>query len=381
MNRRWDELIAEVTGQAPAAPADVPDAAAPDAGGADGPDRAADVSAGCAPHAGTTSVTCGAVAAGPGAACSPGLVAASAAPGSPRRPAGTAGPGGHLTPAEAEAVLARLATHLVPLPTAADTEALIDRLRPLLPQPAPRRFRDFGLSREPVALLLRAQLQHFRPAWWLASLAFVLLGLLAGPSLAARGLSPAVLAPPLVIGGVLYGFRSLRGAALEIELSCPVTPAQVALGRMLVPLLYYLVLGAVAILPVPGLAGALSGAVLPGQALVAGSTQGAVPAPTGVFPEPAYAQLFLGWTAALLLFAGLMLTLTLYVGTATAAGLATVLWGLLCALHTVRLSPFALPAGPRWTPVQLALLALGLLLLATGLYRRRLFHWPPGREA
>ncbi|WP_374711801.1 hypothetical protein [Symbiobacterium terraclitae] len=270
------------------------------------------------------------------------LIVEVAAPG----PAGSAEAA--LSPEEAAAVFARLDAHLVPLPTAADTAALIDRLRPLLPQPAPRRFREVGLSREPVALLLWAQLHHFRPSWWLASLGFVLVGLVAGPSLTTAGLSPAVLAPPLVIGGVLYAFRSLRGAALELELSCPVTPAQVALGRMLVPLVYDLLLGAIPVLA-PG-------------------------------PLHAWFRLYLSWTAALILFAGLMLTLTLFVGTTVAAGLATGLWGLLGALHLIRLSPFGLPDGPGWILAQLALLASGILLLSAGLRPERIGRWAAGRQ-
>jgi len=276
----------------------------------------------------------------------------------------TGGPGhtedAGLTAAEAEAVLNRLAGHLVPQPTTAETAALINRLRPLLPRPAARRFRTSGLSREPLAHFLRTQLHHFRPLWWLASLGFVLLGLGAGSFLADWGLSPAVLAPPLIIGGVLYSFHSLRGAALELELSCPVTPAQVALGRILVPLLYCLVLGA---LPV------LAGTITSGPAVLV------APAPAFLPSAILAVRLFLGWAAALFLFAGLMLTLTLHFGTYTAAGLSTALWAGLAGLHRLPLSPFSLSHGALWTPLQVGGLTAGLLLLCAALRGDRLRRW------
>lgn len=58
--------------------------------------------------------------------------------------------------------------------------------------------------REPVALLLRTQLQHFRPVWWLASLGFVLLGILAGPSLTA-----AVTSRGGATGRIFYHFTEM----------------------------------------------------------------------------------------------------------------------------------------------------------------------------
>jgi hypothetical protein len=61
--------------------------------------------------------------------------------------------------------------------------------------------------------------------------------------------------------------------------------------------------------------------------------------------------------------------------TTTAAALATGLWGLLTALQIFRLSPFGLPGGTLWTPMQVSALALGLLLLAFGLREERLYRW------
>jgi hypothetical protein len=246
---------------------------------------------------------------------------------------------GELDPTEAEALFARLEAHAVPEPTTAETDALIDRLRPLTPRPRPRRFREVGLTREPLALFLATQAHHFRPAWWLASLAFVLMGLAAQGVLAARGLSVAVIAPALVIGGVAYAFRSLRGAALELELACPVTPAQVTLSRILVPLGYYLLLGAL-----PALSAGEGG------------------------------RLLLSWTAALFLFTGLFLTLTLYMGPLAASVVALVAWGALIGLHLHGLSPFSLAPNPLWTPMQVGALVAGLLLLLHALAPGRIYR-------
>lgn len=246
---------------------------------------------------------------------------------------------GELEKAEAEALLARLEALADPQPTLAETNALIDRLRPLTPRPRPRRFREQGLTREPLAHFLAAQAHHFRPVWWLASLAFVLLGLAVQGELAAQGLSVAALAPVLVIGGVVYAFRSLRGAALELELACPVTPTQVTLSRILLPLGYYLVLGTL-----PALAAGEGG------------------------------RLLLSWTAALFLFTGLILTLTLYMGSLSAGVLSLVIWGVLIALHVQGLSPFAVDPGPFWAPLQFGALVTGLLLLLHALSPGRLYR-------
>lgn len=246
---------------------------------------------------------------------------------------------GELDPRDAEALLTRLDGHAVPGPSAADTDALIDRLRPLTPRPRPRRFRETGLTREPLALFLATQVHHFRPVWWLASLAFVLLGLAAQPALAREGLSVAALAPALVIGGVAYAFRSLKGTALELELACPVTPAQVSLSRILVPLLYYLLLGAL-----PALAGGEAG------------------------------RLLLTWTATLLLFTGLMLSLTLYLGSLAASLAALVLWSILGSMHILWVSPFNLEGNPFWLPMQVVALLAGAALLLHALAPGRVYR-------
>lgn len=241
-----------------------------------------------------------------------------------------------IDPQEAAEVLGRLDLFMAPeLPTQA-TEALISRLRPLVPRPRPRRFRAYGLDREPVLSLLHyltTQARLFPWYWWLLSLGAVLAGLLAESFLAEYSLSLSAAAPLLVIGGVLTGFRFLKGGALLIELSCPVTPVQIILSRLIVMLGYYLVLGA-------------------GLAMFSGS--GAL-------------KLLLAWCAALFLFTGLMLLLTTLAGTAPAAIAALCLWGAQVLMRDKGLSLFMPSDAAAWLPLQLTAALLGAVLLLLAL--------------
>lgn len=245
-------------------------------------------------------------------------------------------------PDEAQRLADRLAAHQAPeLPRGA-TLALINRLRPLVPRPRPARFRQSGLTRQPALMLLvhlHGQARLFRPIWWLGSALMMAVSLLLAPVLAQEGLTLAAAAPPLVIAGMVYGFRSLRGSTLELELSCPITPGQVVLGRILILTLYCGTLGALAIF--------LSG----------GS-----------------GHLFFSWVTALIFFTGLMLTLTAYVGTATAVVGALLLWCFQLPLARYGYSLFAAPDLPLWLPMQVGALALGVALLLPGLSSNRLFH-------
>jgi hypothetical protein len=242
-----------------------------------------------------------------------------------------------------DSMLNRLDRFAVPEPGQAETEALIAYLRPLMPKPSPAptaRFRDVALM-EPRSSMLRAlvpQVRLFRPVWWLGSLLVVLMSLGLAEPLAAEGIPLSALAPLLIIAGVGYAFGSLRGGALELELSCPITPAQAALGRMLVVLGYGLALGAATAL---------------------------------VYGGPAL-PLLLGWCASLLFFAGLMLALTVFTGTSGAAALSLLVWGAQLLFRETRLTLFVQPDAPGWLHVQLVALAAGGLLLPFALFRSRL---------
>lgn len=245
-----------------------------------------------------------------------------------------------LGPGAAEHLLDRLVSHTVPEPSAQETDVLIARLRPLLPRHQVRRFRPDGLTQDPGAILLAhlaAQTRLFRPVWWLGSLLLVLAGLILAEPLASGGLSLAVLAPVLVMAGLAYGFRTIRGGALELELACPVTPVQMILSRLLILLGYDFLLG-----------------------VLAGLTIGAP------------GLLLLSWTACLLLFTGLMLALTLCLGTTAAVVGALSLWGLQLLLVERGLSLFTLPGAGLWMPMQVGAMALGLILVALSVLSDRL---------
>lgn len=272
---------------------------------------------------------------------------------------------GEMKPEEVEAVLDRLALYTAPEPAVAQTEALLARLRPLMPGRAPApsgataaqpRFRSTGLAEPAFTFLyfLRPTLRLFRPVWWLASLAAVVLGLLLAPVLADVGIPLSACAPLLVVGAVAYGFRTLKGTALDLELTCAISPAQAVLARLLVITGYYLALGAAASL-IAGVAGSGAAAI-------------------GVLPA------LLSWSASLLLFAGLMLLLTLLTGTVLAATLSLSFWGLHLALRLQPFSLFAPSAAPGWLPAQVTALLAGLLLIGFSLTRRVTGHLTGRRD-
>lgn len=187
-----------------------------------------------------------------------------------------------VTEAELKVVLDALGAYSAPEPPPGAAEALVERLRAYVPAPPPtRRFRAEGLAAAPAELALGAMLGQARVlpwTWWAAS-ALVALAL---PVLARLvGIAPALLFPPLVAASTAYAFRELGSPAMEIELTCPVRPAQVIIVRMM------LVLGWIA-----GLG------LLP-TLLVAGGAGGAALA---------------AWAAGLLLCGGAALLLTLWAG-------------------------------------------------------------------
>lgn len=237
-----------------------------------------------------------------------------------------------LAPDEFEAVAEFLGAYAAPEPALTRTEALISRLRPFVPPaPARPRFRDEGLTSSPWELAwgcLRSQVRLFRPGWWLGS------ALAAGAMLALAsiyGITPTLVAPPLVAAGVAYAFREAGSATLEIELACPVQPAHVMMARLLVVLGWVSVLGAAATAAVPGSAG-------------------------GLWPALA------GWGAGLLLFGGLALVSLLRAGPWGALGLALMAW--------VALTAWKLSHGPSlhvWGMTNGAAALLGAALIAVGL--------------
>jgi hypothetical protein len=239
-----------------------------------------------------------------------------------------------ISEAELDALLERLEVWSAPAPSPERTEALIERLRPLVPvAPAPR-FRTVGLSREPLltflgSLPLQARLLGW--PWWAGAALALPVGYLLAEPLRDAGLSPAAIAPPLVVLGLLWVLRPMRGAALQIELTAPVSPAQVLLGRLLLTTGTHLGIGALLwlLLGAPG-------------------------------------ALLLPWAAALFLFSGLTLLLTLWAGTVTALVSATALWALQLLNSDRGLALFGAPWATN-QGVQSGALLLGLILMAVAI--------------
>ncbi|HLO03977.1 MAG TPA: hypothetical protein VK191_12785 [Symbiobacteriaceae bacterium] len=251
-----------------------------------------------------------------------------------------------MTEESLDLLLTKLDLWQTPAPSIESTAAVIERLRPLVPAPKPERFRVTGLSREPLftfltSLLLQARL--LGRVWWIGTALALPVGYLLALSLEGTGISPAIIAPPVVILGLLWALVPMRGAALQVELTSPVNPAQVLLGRLLVSTGTHLVLG--------GLLWLLLGA--PGA-------------------------LLLPWTAALFLFSGLTLLLTLYAGTLTALAVAAGIWGTQFVGVGREFSLFAAPWADR-PAVQLIALGVGLGLIAWSIGRAPL-HRLLGRE-
>ncbi len=254
-------------------------------------------------------------------------------------------------PAEIAALaptLARLTSWVAPTPTAADTARLLARLEPLLPAPSPVRqaLRAQRVNRrsEPAAFLTTAlaQVELVRPAFWLTSAAFTGLGLLIAlfsvhinQVLVLRAVGP--LLAVLALSDVL---RGLRLRVLELELSCPLSPARLILARLVVALGYDLGLG-----------------ILMSLALGVSAAQTPLPA------------LVLHWLAPLLLVAGVALLLSVRLRPDLALTLTYSGWLTLLAL-TVGEGQ-AGPVSRLLTTGEVALALLGLILLTGALLRLR----------
>jgi len=257
-----------------------------------------------------------------------------------------------LTPA-----LLRLSEWQAPQPTPDDTRRLLSRLASALPTISPVRqaLRERSLSRGgALASLLettRVQVSIFRPAFWLASAAVILLGaamILLGeqayqphslPTLLDHRLLLRALGPLLAYLGATAAFRGADLHVLEVELACRPSPMQLMLARLVIVLGYDLGLGLLLSLLL-WLAG--SGGFL---------------------------DLTLDWLMPLLLVAGLALLLSLRLRVSTAAGLAYCGWLAGLALDVSAISPFAAPLVPLNTGVEVLLGVVGLALLAITLLR------------
>lgn len=249
----------------------------------------------------------------------------------------------------------RLAAFEVPAPDPAETAALASRVRALaLGRP--------GAFRERMEAV-REQTMPFpaagRAGWLMllryaalpggtgpASFALLSLGLIAAAAAyAALDGTPAVIVfsfvtPVLAALGVAYAFRSAGTGAWEMEMSCPVTPVELTLARLVAAAGYNAAAGLV-----------LSLAIWWGR------------------PPALVVQLIVTWLAPLVLCSGLALFVSLRWGAPAAAGLTVAVWGAQVAARAYGLSltVLRLPGDAGWGLAQIVSFALGGVLVAAGL--------------
>jgi hypothetical protein len=264
------------------------------------------------------------------------------------------------TPAEIDDLtpaLLRLSEWQAPQPTPADTRRLLARLAPALPAVSPVRqairARNQNRSAALAALLetARVQVSIFRPAFWLASAAVILLGALAillgdqvhqphgSLTLLDQSLLLRAIGPLLAYLGATTAFRGSDLRVLEFELACQPSPVQLMLARLVIMLGYDLGLGLLLSLLL-WLAG-----------------------------EGGFLVLTLDWLMPLLLVAGLALLLSLRLRVYTAAGLVYSGWLAVLVLDSSALGPFISPPIPLSPGTEVLLGVVGLALLAIALLR------------
>ena len=243
--------------------------------------------------------------------------------------------------------LLRLNAWQAPTPTAADTHRLLARLLPALPGVSPVRqtLRERRLSqRGRLAALLevaRTQVSIFHPSFWFLSAVVMLAGAVVMLSRASldQSLLLRALGPFLAYQGTTTAFRGGGLRVLEFELTCPPSPVQLALARLVIVLGYDVGLG-----------------LLVSLALWAQGTA-------------SFLTLSLSWLMPLLLVAGLALSLSLRLPVQTAAALSYGGWLTLLALDATGGLVLQAPLIPLSAGVEGVMGLLGLALLAIALLR------------
>jgi hypothetical protein len=137
-----------------------------------------------------------------------------------------------------------------PAPTGTDKQRLLARLTPLLAELSLVRQVLRAQRRDAWGRLLtflevaRAQVSILQPSFWLLSAFLVLLGFLAHFVIpGSYALILQIVGPFLAYLGTQAIFRCVRLHMLEFELSCPPSPQQLTIARLLVVLLYDIGLG------------------------------------------------------------------------------------------------------------------------------------------
>lgn len=247
---------------------------------------------------------------------------------------------------ETEQVLGRLAAWRAPAPTGADTAALVSRLQAVVAAPPPRKA---PIQSELTIMLAaaRAQLMVLPLTLWLGSAVVMVIGV----ALVGLGLDPSrslvlyLVGPTLAYLGVRSGFRGSALGTTEVELSCPATPRQLVIARLVVVLGYQVAAGIVLSLPI------------------------------WLWNQTAVFAVTADWLAPLLLAFGAALVLSLRFSVSAAAAVVYTAW-MLVVLLRLRLGGPGVSFG---VDLDAALGAAGLLMLGAGTVF--LAHGAPGDAA
>lgn len=165
-------------------------------------------------------------------------------------------------------------------------------------------------------------------------------------------LAAAVTLVPLFGSALLaYALRSKLYRVDEIEFSCPVGPADLALARLVIVGILDLAMGLAATLLLA----------------VTGGLPRAVPFASG--PASALAAVTVSWLVPALFMSGLTLAVSLRFGPVVAMVIAALVGapGLMPEDVLAGFGPFALPGSPGWGVSRAAYMLLGAVLLAFGL--------------
>jgi hypothetical protein len=136
-------------------------------------------------------------------------------------------------------IMRHLAAWPAPVPTAQETDRLVQTLAASLPARSSR----WALT----VWLMRAQLRVVQHEIWLASAFVMALGVLvtlANQPTSSAEMVPLVLVAPLVAAlGIAFLYGPVADPSLEIELATPVSPRLIVLVRLLLVFLFDLALG------------------------------------------------------------------------------------------------------------------------------------------
>jgi hypothetical protein len=229
-------------------------------------------------------------------------------------------------------VIENLAKYSVPDPIPAMTERLLERVRPAVPQSlgfcaVNKRQSIFFTWLKPVF----QQVSVFERYFWLANSIIILTGLCV--SLGDSGtLGFSLLAPAVAAGGVAYSFRGQK--ALELELTCPITPYQIVLGRMLVIFVYNTVMSLI------------------GSIILVGSKSGLV-----------FSTLVIDWLAPMLLLTGVALVTAILFNSLISSVTSMLIWSSVLGIKFNWLGSETWRVGLLTSPSVMSIIGLGLIFI------------------